>query len=242
MRWILFATLLVSFAGCAGSPTAPDQMFADADFRFADRASEEFQRTEDLALEPGRHTLMVSVESQDGFAISFQGPPQKEPYSGVMMPSPQHGFGLYGRVSIADLRYTTWDTQGGDWTLTFGCNGPCIYTVAVDQNDTVPDPPQLPVTPKQASAHGTLTDGGDELTFDVARVSNQTMIVMDFHSEEAITFKIYDADGKQAGWWNMDHAIARGWSYQSRADGLTAGEWTLKIGCDGTCRFDIGVL
>ncbi len=216
-------------------------MYQDADFRFSGTSIEAFERTETLALEPGTHTLMIAVKSDDGFAIAFSGPPQKEPYSGMMMPSAQHGFGLFGAVAIADLRYTTWDTQGGDWTLTFGCAGACAYTVAVDQNDTVPDIPHFAVTPKQASASGTLTDDGDEIPFRVDRVTNDTMIVIDFHSEEAITFKIFDPEGKQAGWWNMDHAWARGWQYQSRADGLSAGEWTLKIGCDGTCTFDIGV-
>ncbi len=239
---LLAVTGTLLLAGCAGSATAPDAMYLDADHRFSGVATEAFSQTEKIQLDSGEHTLLIAVQSDDGFAVSFQGPPRREPYSGMMLPSAQHGFGLFGEVAIQDLRYTTWDTQGGTWTLTFGCEGPCIYTVAINENNTVPSLPHLPATPKAAAARGELVDDSDEITFQVPAVPEHLKIAMDFMTDEAISFRILDPEGTTAGVWNFNEVYARGWSYQSRADDLQPGDWTLRVDCDGTCQFDIGVV
>ncbi len=244
MRAMLVCLLLlcVTLAGCSSSSTPADQKYRDADFRFAGQSTEAFEESTNLQLAQGQHLMRISATSQDGFGVGLACPPQREPYSGIMMPCQAAGLGFYGPVSIGDLWFHVGDQRGGNWQLAYGCQGPCSYAVALDNDTTMPEIPRLVPGPKQASASGTLTDDSDTFHFEVPRADNRTQIAIDFYAPEGISVRILDEEGNQAGRWNFVHgAYARGWVYESRNDDLRPGTWELRVGCDGTCEFDIGV-
>ncbi len=238
MRW-LAVVVLVLLAGCSSS-SPPEARFPDADFRFSGNVAEGFEQVETLNLTESINTIMVSVETEDGFAVFLQAPPTQEPWSGQMMPGPRNGFGHQGPATIHSLQYTTVAGEPGPWTLQFGCNGPCRYTVAVNNGDTVAIPDTF--TPKQSSplAQGTLQDDNRQ-HYPALPALSPVKLSMDFVAEDAISMEFRDPDGTHMGGWNFQKVLAIGWEYQSLQLDAEPGEWELAVGCNGQCQYALGV-
>ena len=125
-------------AGCASSGSPLDTRFPVAEHRFADQATEAFEQTETLRLGSGPHTLRIAASGNDGFAVYLRAPAEREPYSGVMLAGPLSGISVFGTFRINDLEFAT-QGKAGSWTLTFGCEGPCTYTIAIDEGLDIPE-------------------------------------------------------------------------------------------------------
>ncbi len=224
---VLVLLIVPLLAGCTANPDSPLDKFQGADFRFSGSSLESFEFDDRIDLPAGAHTLMISVRSENGFGISFDGPGQGG-----------NGFSLFNEVHIRDLRYITWEQPEGTWQLEFGCDGRCVYTIAVDIGDTIPDTP-LRATPTTFGAEAEFT-GQKTFSFEVAGDLSNATILFD-HFGEDIEFKLFDPNGKQAGHWRFQHVRAEGFEYQSRSDGLAAGEWVVQATCGGTCWLHAGV-
>ncbi|MGB1586332.1 MAG: hypothetical protein ACPHID_04735 [Thermoplasmatota archaeon] len=234
MRVLVLLFLVPLLAGCASSGPPPESMFPEAAHRFSDRTTEAFDATHSLQLPKGPHTLRVAAWSEAGFAVYLQGPAQREPYSGVMLPGPTNSLAHSGFVRINSMEFSTIGGEAGTWSLRIGCDGPCAYTVAVDEGNVVP----VHDRPLPGQIQGQLD--GDTTEHNLTVRGSLVNITMNLAAQDGIRVRIYDADGEAVNGGSFGAVRAIGWRFATTQE-AAAGTWTVTVGCNGPCQYGISV-
>ncbi len=235
MRWT--PLVLVLLVGCSSAP-APDAMFTGATHRFSDSVLEGFDNRTQLELGEGPHTIFASVKAEGSFGVYLIEPDRREPYSGMYLTGPHHGFTQFGTVEIQELRYTTFGGPAGTWTLAWGCLDACTFTVAVEEGVHIPERP-IGRTPAYASVMGVVHDGAETFDFRVPRADGDLTFVTDIYGTGGVRYHMTDNSGDAVSSWRWNDIYARGWRHTADIE-ATAGDWNLDVTC-GSCRFHIGV-
>lgn len=219
--------LLLLLAGCS---SGTQDRFEGADHRFAGTADGAFETTQTLDLPAGRHTIRLSVDAPEGFGFRLIGPG-----------SVANGFTHHRSAAIDTMVYLTEEGGAGTWTLTYGCDGPCVYVVAIDEGADLPGGQVPGKTAADVRVADTLDAGGRDHPMMVdGDVANATMV---FHvqTEGDMAWRIVDADGQTVTRWNFEGLHARDWRFQPANPDLAPGEWTVFVECETRCAYNMGV-
>ena len=234
MRAVALLFVVPLLAGCASSGPPPESMFPDALHRFSDRTTEGFEVMHTLQLPKGPHTLRVAAASDDGFAVHLQGPAQREPYSGVMLAGPSNSLAHSDYVRIQSIEFITIGGEAGAWTLRIGCDGPCAYTVAVDEGNVVP----VHERPLRGLVEGQLD--GDSAEHNLTVYDSLVNVTMNLATQDSIRVRIHDDEGNVVSGGSFNAIRAIGWRYATTHEAVP-GTWTISVGCSGPCQYGITV-
>lgn len=223
--------VMLSLSGCSdGSSTS---QFKTADYRFAGNEDLPFERTQSLNLPAGPHTLRISVQADDGFGIDLVSPD-----------GARNGFTHSYDASIRALEYTTAKGEAGLWELSYGCDGPCDYVIAVDEGASV-TPVNVPTTALGTKAHvaGDLSGAtdDDERVESITVLEDNVTVVFNVHGTNGVRWSLHDAADDLVSFWRFDGITARDWEYRPARLQVTPGEWRVGIECDSPCQYNFGV-
>jgi len=228
MRGVL-VVLLIALAGCSGSPSAVEGRFLGADHHWNGVAEAAFEESTTVDLPAGQHTLRLAVEAEHGFGIFLEGPGGE-----------RNGFTHVREVDAPSIQYLMREADAGTWRLLYGCDGPCRYSIAIDEGPHLPDL-DLPEVTADATFQGHLERGGADRQLPVVGDLGNATLVVNIRSQGPASWAIHDADGARVTNWNFPGLHAMDWRYQPVRDDLVAGTWTFAVQCDGPCDYFLGV-
>ncbi len=240
MRVVLVGLLMAALAGCTSSSVFdPSQQFQAADQRWADQmtvaADVDYRGS---ALE-GPSVWRVSAESPDGFNMKVYG------RSGLL--DGNLGFGN-AESNVRGLHWASFQPQyTGEIRVEVACGGPCGYTVARDQNGTLPTVPGLEHRYRSADARfaDSLEDSFGSHDFEVPEgVETVRMRASAYSPEDWFRLAVTDSDGDSYRFLRFPAVSMNDLDLANLVDpddeGVPAGTWNLLVTCDGVCDYNFG--